>query len=105
MADRIQIIKELKHYLKQHLGHCIKDVVLFGSQQYKTMPGSDYDILILVKPVPDWKLKKSISDYCYDIELKYDIILDTHILSESELQKPRGKQPIFQNAIQNGHYA
>ncbi len=104
MTDRIRIIKELKSHLTQQLGNYVRDVVLFGSQQYKNVPGSDYDVLIVVKYMPDWNLRKKISDFCYDIELKYNIILDTHILSKDELDNPRGKQPIFQNAIQNGYY-
>ena len=106
MNDNIAIIKNLKEHLKNNLGDYIKDIVLFGSQAKGTsQPESDYDILLLVKTNPDRIMKRRISDYCYDIELKYNIIMDTHILSDSELNELRGKQPIFQNAIQKGIYA
>ena len=42
---------------------------------------------------------------CYEIDLKYNIITDTHIIGESELLTLRGKQPIFVNAISNGIHA
>jgi len=42
---------------------------------------------------------------CYEIDLKYGIITDTHILSEEELGSLRGKQPIFMNALTNGFHA
>ncbi len=106
MIDKTTIIKELKKHLQDKLGDYIQDVILFGSQATgKASRGSDYDILILVKTKPDWELKNAISDYCYDIELKYELFLDTHILSKDELNTLRGKQPIFQNAIQKGLYA
>jgi len=70
-----------------------------------TTSNSDYDILIVVKNRTDWKLERQISDICYEIDLKYNIITDTHILSEDELNKPRGRQPIFVNAINKGYHA
>ena len=106
MIDRFTIIKELKKYLRSHLGDYIKDIILFGSQATGTSSEeSDYDILIIVQSKPDRDLKRKISDYCYDIELKHNIILDTHVLSREELNEIRGKQPVFQNAIQEGIYA
>jgi len=39
------------------------------------------------------------------IELKYNIITDTHVLGESELSTLRGKQPIYVNAIERGIHA
>jgi hypothetical protein len=46
-------------------------------------------------------MQRQISDLCYEIELKYNIITDTHIISEKEFSELRGKQPIFVNAIKN----
>ena len=106
MTEKTKIIRELKNHLRENLGDYIQDVILFGSRTTGMAgPNSDFDILIVVKTKPDWKLKTIISDYCYDIDLKYDIITDTHILSKAELDSLRGKQPIFQNAIQKGIYA
>ena len=55
-----------------------------------------------LKEIPDWKLKRKISDYCYDLDLKYETFLDIHILGEEELNTLRGKQPIFQTALEKG---
>ena len=44
-------------------------------------------------------MKNTILDICYDIDLKYDIIIDAHLLSTQELESKRGKQPIFVNAL------
>jgi predicted nucleotidyltransferase len=103
---KIEIINELKSKLLDRFPENLNEVILFGSQlsdQFTTE--SDFDILIVVKGVRDWKLEREISDICYDIELKHNIITDTHVLSESELNSPRGRQPIYLNAINLGYHA
>jgi predicted nucleotidyltransferase len=106
MSTSIQIIKDLKHHLQKNIGDNVHDIILFGSRASESNKvDSDYDILIVLKEKPDWKLKRKISDYCYDIDLKYGIITDTHILASSEINSLRGKQPVYQDAIQNGIYA
>jgi predicted nucleotidyltransferase len=105
-VEKQLIIKDLKERLSNHLKDSLKSVILFGSQlTEKNSTESDYDILIVIKGKIDWKLERTISDICYDVELKYGIITDSHILSETELNSPRGKQPIFYNAISQGFYA
>ena len=104
-SGKIKIIKDLKNRLTNQLGDNLKDVVLFGSQlSGKSSKDSDFDILIVVKNKIDWKLERKISDICYEAELEFGILIDTHILSENELNLPRGKQPIFDNAINMGYY-
>lgn len=106
MKNKKKILSDLKLSLINVFGNNIKDVILFGSQAYgDEKPDSDYDILIILKEKADWKCKRLISDICYEVELKYDIIIDSHILTETELSTIRGKQPIFVNAINNGIYA
>lgn len=101
-----QILSEIKVLLKSRFSDNLRDVVLFGSQASgKHNKDSDYDILIVLKNKADWREEREISDLCYDIELKYNIITDTHIISEPELSTLRGKQPIFINALEKGIYA
>ncbi len=104
--DKIRILKDLKRTLSLTLEDNLKEVILFGSQLSDiNQPYSDFDILIILKNKSDWKMERKISDICYDIDLKYNIITDTHILAEEELDTPRGKQPIFINALNNGYHA
>jgi len=99
----IKILKELKRHLITNVGSEIDSVILFGSQSDNSSNiDSDYDILIVLNKKADRILKRRISDYCYDIELKYEILIDAHIISKNELNTIRGKQPIFQNAIKKG---
>ncbi len=100
------IIIDLKNNLNINLKDNLIDVILFGSQiTERANKNSDYDILIITNKDVDWKLEKYISDSCYDIELKYGIFIDVHILSKKEINMPRGQQPIFESAIKNGIYA
>jgi len=106
MKNKIQIIQQLKKALKSKYGDRIKDVILFGSQASGTAAEhSDYDVLIIARAKPDWRLEREISDICYGIELEHDIFIDTLVISETELDTIRGKQPIYQNALKMGIYA
>ena len=104
-ALTIRIVEDLKSLLKERLQDGLSDVILFGSQAIgSNSENSDYDILIITKNKADWKLERVISDTCYEIDLKYGIITDTHILAEDELKSIRGKQPVFFNAINHGYH-
>ena len=89
--------------LKKRFADDLKDVVLFGSHANgPTRKDSDYDILIILKNKPDWVIEREISDLCYEVDLKYNLTTDTHVIGEPELNTLRGKQPIFVNAIATG---
>ena len=103
MKSEIQILQELKRKLRERFGENIQDAILFGSRvSGNANEFSDYDILIIVKQKPDWQQKRIISGICYDIELENNILIDSHLISEQELNSLRGKQPIFQKAIRKG---
>lgn len=102
-SKKYHILHDFNQQLRQRLLDNIKDLVLFGSQiNGKAKKDSDYDFLVILKQKADWKTEREISDISFEIELKYNIITDTHILAESELNTLRGKQPIFVNAIEKG---
>jgi predicted nucleotidyltransferase len=84
----------------------VKDIILFGSQAYGNPTEiSDYDVLIVLKNDYTARDENQIYDLCYDINLKYNIIIDAHLISEKELHTIKGKQPIFTKAIKSGIYA
>ena len=105
-ADIKIILSELKDHLIKNYGDSVKDVVLFGSRaRGDSNKFSDYDVLIILRKDYSGKDENKILDLCYDIDLKHDILLDVHIISDKELKTIRGKQPIFTNAIKSGIYA
>lgn len=106
MIDNRVILRDLKDNLQNQYQDSIKNVILFGSQaKGNAHSDSDYDILILLDKDYSGKDENKILDICYEIDLKYNIIIDAHLLSLKELTLIRGKQPIFVNAINSGIYA
>jgi len=106
VTDQTIIIQVLQKYLREHYGDSVKNVILFGSQAKGTCRAySDYDILVLLDKDYSGKDENKILDFCYEIGLRFNIIIDVHILSIKELQTIRGKQPIFINALETGIYA
>jgi predicted nucleotidyltransferase len=106
MTDKRIILIDLKNKLEELYSDSVENVVLFGSQANNNASEfSDYDVLILLKQDYNKNDENKILDICYDIDLKYDIIIDAHLLSTNELETKRGRQPVFVNALKNGIYA
>ena len=106
MSKQSEILHDLKYHLTKHFGNSVKEVILFGSQTTgKSTKNSDYDILIILDGEYNGEDENRILDLCYDIDLKYDILIDAHIISNSELGSVRGRQSMFLNAINAGIYA
>ena len=62
---------------------------------------SDYDILIIIRNNIDWREKDRILDVISDFNLKWDILIDAHIISEPDLNTIKGKQPYIQKALES----
>ena len=106
MKDTVAILKDLKKLLVINLGKNIDEVILFGSYAMKqSKKDSDIDILIILKSDYDYAYKRKIRDLCYEISLKYDVLIDSKIISLRELKSSEGKHPIYQDAINQGIYA
>lgn len=105
LNDRLIILEELKTHLQVVYGNRLDKLVLFGSRAtglYRQE--SDYDVLIVLNGAYTWKDENTIWDICYDLSLKYSVLIDTHILSSLELGGPRGKQRVFTRALDQGIY-
>ncbi len=102
-----RLAKEIKELLTISLGETIHDVVIFGSRINKqARPDSDYDVLIVLDGEDTRKMRRAISDLCYDLELKYNIFLDTQIISRDEIDHGiRGKHLVIVDAIKEGVHA
>jgi len=82
----------------------VESLILFGSRAYgnSSTENSDYDILIISEKELDWKEQDHIFDLLYSVQLDYDVVLDLHFLAKSEINTIRGRQPIFQKAMEEG---
>lgn len=106
MIDKNQILIDLKSRLQDQYSASINNIVLFGSHANNSATEfSDFDILILLNNEYTKQDEDRILDICYEIDLKYNILIDAHLLTIKELDTKRGKQLIFVNALKNGVYA
>jgi len=106
LKNKLDMLNDLKMHLAFEYKDALKDIILFGSQASgKATRNSDYDILIVLKNTYTAKDENKIFDLCYDIDLKYNIFIDAHIISLPELSTLRAKQTMIQSALKNGIYA
>lgn len=106
MKNQQIILNDLKEHIRSEYNNALKDIILFGSQATgKSNKTSDYDILIVLKDKYDARDENRIYDLCYDIDLKYNIVIDAHIISQPELSTLRAKQTMFYTALHTGIYA
>ena len=106
MTNKLIIFWDLKAHLRKRYNNSVKEIILFGSQATgKSNEDSDYNILILLDKEFDAMDENRIYDLCYDLDLKYNIVIDVHLISINELSTLRGKQPIYTTAIKTGIYA
>jgi predicted nucleotidyltransferase len=105
--ERTIILKAVKDKLQATFGEKIKSVILFGSRAWGTPHEfSDYDFVIVVRGEYDWDFKRAVGDTMCEIDINYDVITQNLIISDWELEHSlRGKQPIFEDAIEKGIYA
>ena len=106
MTNKLTILRDLKQYLQKEYNDSVRDIILFGSRaKGSSNHNPDYDILIVLNKEYTARDENRILDLCYDIDLKYNIIFDVHLISVPELNTIRGKQSIFATAIKTGIYA
>ena len=66
-----------------------KGIYHFGSRNNNSWnDDSDVDLLIAFDRDLNWKEKRELKNRIYDIELKYDYLLDTKIFNYKDIEKP-----------------
>ena len=96
-------MNELKKILTNKFPNLIDKIILYGSRvEDKEEEFSDYDILLVLKKKFDWKLKKRIRDATYDVNVDYDIVTDTKLISNQDLKTEIGQLPFVQDALSKG---
>ena len=107
MKKNRTILEELKNLLRANFGNDIRSVILFGSRATgEAHKNSDYDVLIVLNRNYDREYRLKITSVVLEMELKYDIFIDTKLISTHELYHTiKGKGPLYADAIQQGIYA
>lgn len=97
------LLKKIKAELSCQFDNLISRVILFGSRMDKTArKSSDYDVLIVLNEQISWQDKDKILDVITEMNLKYELIIDAHIISVPELHTIKGRQPYILKALETG---
>ena len=95
-----RIVKELKS--KIAFKYKLKELKVFGSSaRGDRRDDSDIDVYILIPEVTR-KLEEELFDIAYDLELKYDCLIDLIVFDERTLNEKYGSTPFYQNVSNEG---
>jgi predicted nucleotidyltransferase len=91
-------VAELKALLVRQYG--VQDIRLFGSKARGTgHVESDLDLFIVVSDL-DWERAKAIYTLCFELSLRYDLLIAPTLCSQAELENPFVQATPFHWAIQ-----
>ena len=101
MMEILQIVSEFKEKVSEKFGKV--EVILFGScARDKAEEESDIDILVILDRDVDIKVRESIYDIAYELNLKYDVVLDVSVYSRVEWDRYREVLPFIINIEKEG---
>jgi len=93
-----QILREFKQAIVDK--YPLLEMRLFGSTaRGEATKESDIDIFIRL-PEVNRVIEEDLFDMAYELELKYDCLIDVIILADSTLKKYSEQIPIYQNILQ-----
>jgi len=103
LFEKDQLPDRISQAINRELGDIVDRIILYGSHAHGTSDiHSDYDILIILNTGFNWQFEWKIYDLCFDISLENDILIDVKIISSSDLDTIRGRQPYIQEALSTG---
>ncbi len=95
-----QIAKELKAEIASR--YALNEFKVFGSSaRGDRRQDSDIDIFILM-PLVNRQVEEELFDIAYDIELKYDCLIDLIIFDDHSLASQYASTPIYQKVLSEG---
>jgi len=93
-------ISEYINRLMGHLDGCLVEVYLFGSKaRGDSTPDSDLDLLVILE-MDDWETKDETRFVAADIALEYDVLINTHILSQARWEEMAHQQTTLWREVQ-----
>jgi len=101
---QIKLIEQIVTELKQRVTakYPVLEMRVFGSvARGEDTPDSDIDIFVRL-PTVTRHIEEDLFDTAYEIELKYNCLIDMIILADSMLRTYAEQVPIYQNIIREG---
>ena len=96
----ITIVNELKMMISKK--YPLIEMRIFGSTaRGDQKPESDIDVFIHL-PRVNRELEEDLFDMAYDLELKYDCLIDVIALSDENLAKTHAQPLIYKNIMKEG---
>jgi uncharacterized protein len=101
IAPRITVIlHELKHMITEK--YPIVEMRLFGSNaRGEATQDSDIDVFLQLLRT-DRTIEEDVYDMAYELELKYDCLIDVILLSDSMVKTYSEQLPIYHSILQEG---
>ena len=97
-------VRTILHELKEHVSakYPLEEMRLFGSTaRGDARQGSDLDIFLRL-PYLTRGIEEDVYDMAYELELKYDCLIDVILLSDTTLQACVDQLPVYQNILKEG---
>ena len=96
------VIQELNEKLLRKYGDFL-GITFFGSRNRDDfLSESDFDILVLFSRKPEWQKENEVLDLIYEVELKYDIVIDAKVYHDEEIKKQN--TPFRVNVMREGTF-
>jgi len=98
--DREKIVEELRERIADQ--YQIREIRVFGSSvRGDTRKESDIDVWVCLAEL-NREIEERLFDIAYDMELKYDCLIDLIAVSEQDLAGKIGIAPIQKNILSEG---
>lgn len=92
-------VLEFTGRLRKRFGPLLKEVILFGSKvRGESNRASDIDILIVLTNL-SWEIKKTISEFAAEENLKHNVIISTIRYDENTWENPAVKASPFGKTV------
>ena len=96
----IKIAKELKANISSK--YKVDELKVFGSSAREDRrEDSDIDIYILI-PEVNRQIEENLFDIAYDLELKYDCLIDLIVFDKQALKGKYSSAPIYEKVLSEG---
>lgn len=95
-----KIVKELKTKISDK--YKLHEVRIFGSSaRGDRRAGSDIDVFVRL-PQVNRQIEENLFDIAYELELKYDCLIDLIVFSDEALKGQYAETPIYQKVLSEG---
>ncbi len=95
-----KIVKELKTKISDK--YKLHEVRIFGSSaRGDRRAGSDIDVFVRL-PQVNRQIEENLFDIAYELELKYDCLIDLIVFSDEALNGQYAETPIYQKVLSEG---